>query len=341
MSTTADRALRVFTTCPPSGMQAQADCMPHLREVARWSEEAGCEGMLVFSDNRQLDPWLVSQAILRETTTLSPLVAIQPAYMHPYAVAKMIASLAFMYGRRVHLNMVAGGFRNDLEALNDSTPHDERYARLVEYTRIIQGLLYSDAPLSFEGRYYKVNNLKLTPALPRELLPGILVSGSSEAGMAAAQELGATAIEYPKPVSEYEVVPPADGYLKGIRIGIIARAEEAEAWAAAHARFPEDRKGQVTRELANKVSDSHWHHQLAGQAAAPVVDSAYWLVPFQNYKAMCPYLVGSYERVAAAVARYVDSGYTTFILEEPVDAAEMRHVGKVFERATRQAAVAA
>src|SRR5262245_39456392 len=166
----ADRALRVFTTCPPSGMLAQADCMRHLQEVARWSEEAGCEGMLVFSDNRQLDPWLVSQAILRDTSRLAPLVAIQPAYLHPYAVAKMIASLAFMYGRRLHLNMVAGGFKNDLEALNDCTPHDERYARLVEYTRIIQGLLYSDEPLSFEGRYYKVNNLKLTPALPRELL---------------------------------------------------------------------------------------------------------------------------------------------------------------------------
>jgi alkanesulfonate monooxygenase len=337
----ADRALRVFTTCPPSGMLAQTDCLHRLREVARWSEEAGCEGILVFSDNRQLDPWLVSQAILQHTTRLCPLVAIQPAYLHPYAVAKMIASLAFMHGRRLHLNMVAGGFKNDLEALNDSTPHDERYARLVEYTRIIQGLLYNDEPLSFEGRYYKVNNLKLTPALPRELLPGMLVSGSSAAGMAAAQELGATAIEYPKPVSEYGVAPPADGYLKGIRIGIIARAEEDEAWAVARTRFPEDRKGQLTRELANKVSDSHWHQQLAEQAAAPAGDSVYWLVPFQNYKAMCPYLVGSYERVAAEVGRYVDSGYTTFILEEPVDAAEMRHVGQVFERATRLAPIAA
>jgi alkanesulfonate monooxygenase len=312
-----------------------------LREVAWWSEEAGCEGILVFSDNRQLDPWLVAQAILQSTTQLCPLVAIQPAYMHPYTVAKMITSLAFMHDRRLHLNMVAGGFKNDLEALNDPTPHDERYARLVEYTRIVQGLLYTDEPLSFEGRYYKVNNLKLTPALPRELLPGVLVSGSSEAGMAAAQELGATAIEYPKPVNEYAAAQPADGYLKGIRIGVIARESEAEAWAIARARFPEDRKGQVTRELANKVSDSHWHHQLAEQAAAPAGEGPYWLGPFQNYKAMCPYLVGSHERVAAEIARYVNSGYTTFILEEPVSAAEMRHTGVVFERAIGRAAVAA
>jgi alkanesulfonate monooxygenase len=317
------------------------DCLRHLREVAWWSEEAGCEGILVFSDNRQLDPWLVAQAIIQSTNHLCPLIAVQPAYMHPYAVAKMIASLAFMYERRVHLNMVAGGFKNDLEALNDQTPHDERYARLVEYTRIIQGLVYSEEPLNFEGRYYKVNNLRLTPPLPRELLPGVLVSGSSEAGIAAAHELGATAIEYPKPVDEYAAATPADGYMKGIRIGVIARDSEAEAWAIARARFPEDRKGQVTRELANKISDSHWHHQLAQQAAADSGASPYWLVPFQNYKAMCPYLVGSYDRVAAEIARYVNRGYTTFILEEPVSAAEMRHTGVAFERATGRAAVAA
>src|SRR5207253_10279167 len=60
------------------------------------------------------------------------------------SVAKMVTSLAFLHGRRVYLNMVAGGFTNDLAALNDHTPHDERYSRLGEYTVIIQGLLASD-----------------------------------------------------------------------------------------------------------------------------------------------------------------------------------------------------
>ena len=37
------------------------------------------------------------------------------------------------HGQRLWLNMVAGGFKNDLAALNDDTPHDKRYQRLVEY----------------------------------------------------------------------------------------------------------------------------------------------------------------------------------------------------------------
>jgi alkanesulfonate monooxygenase len=329
-----DHGLKVFATCPLSAQAQPGTYFRQVQEVARWSEDAGCEGILVFTDNGQLDPWLVSQVIIEATERLCPLVAIQPVYMHPYSVAKMITSFAHLYGRRLYLNMVAGGFKNDLAALNDLTPHDERYARLVEYTTIIQSLLRTAHPVSFEGRYYKVNNLKLTPPLPADLAAGVLVSGSSEPGMQAARQLGATAVEYPKPPAEYAAARPANGATSGIRIGIIARSEDAAAWSVARARFPEDRKGQLTHQLAMKVSDSSWHRQLSelGNAGSDA-ENPYWLVPFQNYKAMCPYLVGSYDRVADEVARYVDIGYRTFILEAPASADEMRHTGIVFERA--------
>ena len=329
-----DHGLKIFTMCPPSALAQSGTCLRQLEEIARWSEDAGCEGILVFTDNAQLDPWLVSQLIIEATESLCPLVAIQPVYMHPYSVAKMVTSFAHLYGRRLYLNMVAGGFKNDLDALNDPTPHDERYARLLEYTTVIQSLLSTADPVSFEGRYYKVNKLKLTPPLPIDLAPGVFVSGSSEAGMHAAQQLGATAVEYPKPAAEYAAAPPANGTSRGIRIGIIARSKDAEAWSVARTRFPEDRKGQLTHQLAMKVSDSSWHRELSELGKAGLAaENPYWLVPFQNYKAICPYLVGSYDRVADEVARDVDSGYRTFILEAPESADEMRHVGVVFERA--------
>jgi alkanesulfonate monooxygenase len=332
---TPDHGLKIFSTCPTSLVAQPETCFRQLEEMARCSEDAGCEGILVFTDNAQLDPWLVSQIIIEATDRLCPLVAIQPVYMHPYSVAKMITSLAFLYGRRLYLNMVAGGFKNDLTALNDLTPHDDRYVRLAEYTTIIQNLLQSADPVSFEGRYYKVTNLKLTPPLPANLVPGLLVSGSSEAGMQTARQLGATAVEYPKPPAEYAAALPVnDGASNGIRIGIIARPQEAEAWTVARARYPEDRKGQLTHQLAMKVSDSSWHRQLSelGNTRSGE-ENPYWLVPFQNYKAICPFLVGSYDRVADEVARYVDVGYRTFILDVPASAVEMGHIGTVFERA--------
>jgi alkanesulfonate monooxygenase len=328
-----DDGLKIFSTCPLSAEAQPGTYFRQVQEVARWSEDAGCEGILVFTDNGQLDPWLVSQAVIAATERLCPLVAVQPVYMHPYAVAKMIASFAALYGRRLYLNMVAGGFKNDLAALNDPTPHDERYARLVEYTGIIQSLAGSAQAVSFDGRYYRVTNLKLTPPVPAELVPGVLLSGSSAAGMDAARQLGATAIEYPKPVGEYAALP-ASVASSGIRIGIIARADGAAAWSAARARFPEDRKGQLTHQLAMKVSDSSWHQQLSALAKIGAgEENPYWLVPFQNYKATCPYLVGSYERVADELARYVDAGYRTVILDVPPSADELRHIGAVFDHA--------
>src|SRR5260370_25348220 len=169
--------IEVFSTSPISGSMDPDVYFQNVVDVGRWSEEAGCKGILVYTDNSQLDPWLVSQIIIQSTRALCPLVAVQPIYMHPYSVAKMVTSIAHLYRRRVYLNMVAGGFKNDLAALNDTTPHDLRYERLVEYTTIIKKLLASPAPVTFEGKFYKVENLTLKPPLPEELIPGVFVSG--------------------------------------------------------------------------------------------------------------------------------------------------------------------
>ncbi|MGB8524031.1 MAG: LLM class flavin-dependent oxidoreductase, partial [Candidatus Acidiferrales bacterium] len=244
------KGLEVFSTCPRSDRPILGpDYLREVESVARWSEENGCKGILVYSDNSMLDPWIVSERILRSTEALCPLVAVQPIYMHPYTAAKMVATYGFVYGRQIYLNMIAGGFKNDLIALNDTTPHDKRYTRLTEYTSLILQLLKSQAPVTFEGEFYKVEKLKMTPVLSPELIPEVFVSGSSEAGMQAARAIGAVAVQYPQPASKCAAEPPPAGLQCGIRVGIIARADDDHAWDVAEERFPEDRKGEVTHQL--------------------------------------------------------------------------------------------
>ncbi len=108
------------------------------QRFSKWADDAGWEAILVYTDNLLVDPWLVSQLIIQNTKQLRPLVAIQPIYMHPYSVAKMVTSFSMLYGRAVYLNFVAGGFKRDLQALNDTTPHDLRYQRIIEYATIIR-----------------------------------------------------------------------------------------------------------------------------------------------------------------------------------------------------------
>ncbi len=329
-----ETSLEIYATCPQSREVAHKDFLRRAVETAQWSEAAGCTGMLLYADNGLVDPWLVAEAVLHRTERLCPLVAVQPLYLHPYAAAKMVASYAALHQRRVCLNMIAGGFRGDLAALGDFTPHDERYERLTEYTLILQSLLASPGPVTFEGRHYTVRNLRLTPPVPPELMPGILMSGSSEAGMAAAQAVGATGITYPRPPAEEADV---DGTFprRGVRLGLIARADAAEAWRVARQRFPVDCRGLATHKLAMATSDSVWHRQLSERAASPEGDdSPYWLWPFQTYKTFCPYLVGSFEQVADMLAAYIAKGYRTYILDIPRGPEDLATARQAFARAT-------
>ncbi len=83
-----------------------------------------------------------------------------------------------------------------------------------------------------------------------------------------------------------------------------------------------------------KTSDSSWHRQLS-EIGENVRDtqSTYWLHPFETYKTFCPYLVGSYQSVAAEVARYAENGYRTVILDTPPSKDELGHIKSVFSLA--------
>ncbi len=332
MADMQSRSIRLFSTCPPSS-QYGGDYLRKVKEVADWCDDAGIEGILVYTDNSLVDPWLASQVILSCTSSLAPLVAIQPVYMHPYTAAKMVTTFSYLYDRRIYLNMVAGGFVNDLIALGDCTEHDDRYDRLVEYVSIMKYLFDEPGPITFTGTYYTVKNLAIKPRIPAELVPEVFVSGTSAAGIKAAEEIGATSVSYPGTPSE----TICKTVRSGIRIGIIARDESRKAWQVAYERFPVDRKGQLTHALARKVSDSSWYEQLSELGdRATEVDSPYWLVPLKNYKTFCPYLVGSYDEVRREVSKYVQRGIRTFILDVPPDREELYHTAIVFDDARRE-----
>jgi alkanesulfonate monooxygenase len=322
----------LYATAPPFRGEDPGDYARQVAAVARWSESAGCSGILVYTDNSLLDPWLCAQIVLQSTHQLAPLVAVQPIYMHPYSVAKMIATLSYLYGRRIDLNLLAGGFKNDLVALGDDTPHDRRYDRMVEFATIVRRLVAGAGPVCFQGEFYRVQSLTLTPKIPPRLQPRVLASGSSEAGLAAARAIGALPVQYPAPAAELGEASKGDDGRFGIRVGIVVREVEEDAWSIARKRFPEDRAGQLTHQMAMKVSDSSWHLRLSSLAKQQTERDVYWMVPFDNYKTFCPYLVGTYDRVGLELARYFEKGCSTLILDVPIGSEELEHVTRAIER---------
>ncbi len=317
----------------------QQEYIRRMVEVARWDEEYGCKEILVYTDNSNVDPWLVAQIVIQNTNSLCPLVAFQAMYMHPATVAKMVASLGHLDGRRICLNMVASVFKNDLISLSDTTPHDQRYDRLIESTTVIRRLLENPAPVTFQGQFDRVTNLRMAPHLSPELFPGIFVPGFPKAGIAAAQAIEATTVKYPKSAKEYEVDFQDNTMDCGVRVGVIARKGEDQARRIAHERFPEPRKGQVIHRLAMKTSDSSWHKHLCelGEEAKKEVTS-FWLVALENYKTFCHYLVGSYKRVAEELARCIAVGYRKFIHDIPPAQEGLCHTKIAFDFAWRRTA---
>jgi alkanesulfonate monooxygenase len=316
----------VYATAPESARQPDGPTTVQLtHQIGDWLDGTGIRGALVYTDNRLVDPWLLARELVGASKVLRPLVAIQPIYMHPYSVAKLITSFAMMYGRGIDINLVAGGFRGDLMALDDRTPHNRRYDRLVEYAEIIMGLLGADGPVTYDGEFYRVVNLRLLPRMDEELLPEWTLSGSSEAGVTAADRLGARPVQYPAP----GFVPLTRSGGQGVRVGVLAGPSNEAAWEEARRRFPDDPEGRRRHKLAMRISDSEWHSRISQSAST--ADGPYWYGPFEASQTYCPYLVGSHEFVGAELRRLVNGGIDTFILDTPRSREEVTNALAAFQ----------
>ena len=132
--------LQVFSTCPSSST-APDRYAERVAEVARWSERAGCTGILVYTDNSIVDPWMVSQIILQNTRLVeSPRRG--SAGLHAPVFGREDGFDRRLLVRPPDVPEHGGGrIQERPDGLGDATPHDSRYQRLVEYTTIIQQLL--------------------------------------------------------------------------------------------------------------------------------------------------------------------------------------------------------
>jgi alkanesulfonate monooxygenase len=324
----AEDRLRLIGSCPTvEEGQTGRDYINSLVNIAAWGENAGWDSILVYTNHNLVDPWLVAQIILQNTTTLTPLVAVQPLYAHPFTVANNISSLSYLYGRCVHVNLVAGDFPLDRQSFCDNVPHDKRYDRLFEYGFILKGLLSTHQPFSFSGEYYKVSHLHLLQKSAADVLPEFMMSGSSPAGKAVAARLEACAIQYPRPSREYERETLDARLEHGIRLGIVVRESSEEAWSSAKRRFPASDEGAGLRECVSEMSDSMWVKALT---AAVSEKGVYWLSPFKHYQTACPFLVGSMEEVAGELSAYIRAGFRTFLIDIPESAEDAKRITRVF-----------
>jgi alkanesulfonate monooxygenase len=318
--------LRLLSSCPASAGSRPEQYSSRALDAAQWAEAAGHEALLIPSDNQLSDPWAIAQLILHETETIRPIVTVQPLYAHPYAVAKQVATLAQLYGRAPHLSLAAGAYRADLLSLGDRTPHDDRYARLVEFGTVVRELLSSPDPVVFDGDFYRLHKPASLAPLPAHNQPEFFVCASSEAGRDAAARLDATVVQH----ATASTTSPC------LRLGVIARATVEDAWEAAHARFPMNPASRFAHRLEMAWSDSRSHTELLAASDTEEGSEELWLAPFENRQAHCAYVVGDYSGIARRVRGWMETGAQSFLLDAPASSGELEHTQQVFERAWRR-----
>jgi alkanesulfonate monooxygenase len=313
-----------LATVPPEG-----DPLQVVTEFAQRAERYGLDGLLAFYNHYDLDPWVTAATILQNTKALTPLVAVQPYSMPPFTVAKLIWSLTKLHHRRIDINLITGAAPQDLVQVDDQLDHDERYERATEYFTVVRTLLSSEEPLKYEGRFFRYRGLYMFSQLPPELRPRAFVAGSSDAGKRMASVVGDIAITHPEPVEQFAQSffgPGREGLKIGIRIGILARDTDDEAWSIAHDLYPDDRRARM-KTVMRKKSPSEWNRRLAELATEEdgLYDEVYWTGAFRADKGNMPLLVGSYSKVADYLERYLALGVSTVILAGVLTEEDFKH----------------
>ena len=249
MSTPIPESIRVFWFLPTHGDSrflgtsegGRAVNLPYLRQVAQAADSLGYYGVLLPTGRSCEDSWVTAAALASQTERLRFLVAVRPGLQSPTLAARMTATLDRLSGGRVLINVVTGG--DPVENAGDGIhlSHEERYEVTREFLTVYKALLAGET-VNFEGKHLKIDEGKLLFPPVQENGPPLYFGGSSEAanGVAAKQvdkylTWGEPPAQAREKIETVRRLAEAEGreISFGIRLHVIVRDTNEEAWAAA------------------------------------------------------------------------------------------------------------
>ena len=321
---------------------ARRTTFAYLCQIAQAVDELGYYGALLPTGRSCDDAWVVASSLFPFTRKMRFLVAVRPGLMSPTLTARMVASFDQMSGGRLLINVVTGGDPVELAGDGVLLDHDERYRLTDEFLTIFRRISAEES-VDFKGEHLEVRDAKLLFGGVQKPYPELYFGGSSS----AAHEVAGKHIdvylswgEPPEQVAEKiaEVRKIAARYGRAVRFGvrlhIIVRETEKEAWTAA-----EDLIRYVTDDVisgAQKIFarfDSSGQQRMsqlhAGKREKLEISPNLWAGVGLVRGGAGTALVGDPETVAERIREYADLGVDSFIfsgyphLEEAYRVAEL------------------
>jgi len=314
------------------------------RRFVRAHEDAGFDRVLIGYASSHPDGTQVAAYAAAHSERLSVLVAHRPGFVAPTLAARTFATLDQFSDGRIAVHIITGGHDAEQRRDGDYLSKDERYDRTDEYLDIVKQAWTSEAPFSYHGQYYQVDDHWSGVRSPQQPRIRLYFGGASEAAFRVGGKHADTYALWGEPLAEtkqqIDLVNEAAKNagrtdVPGISVSfrpILGPTEEL-AWERAH-RILEATKENVAAFRArwgakswglggDKPENAGSQRLLAAVAKGELHDRALWtpLAAATGAGGNSTALVGTPETVAQAILDYIDIGVTTILIRgyDPYD----------------------
>ncbi|MDN3018952.1 FMNH2-dependent alkanesulfonate monooxygenase [Paenibacillus sp. BSR1-1] len=213
----------------------------YFRQIAQAADRLGYTGVLIPTGRSCEDPWTLASSLAAVTERLKFLIAVRPGIMTPSVAARMTSTVDRISDGRLLINVVTGGDPVELAGDGVFLSHDERYEVTDEFLTVWRNLL-EGKEVQFDGKHVKIEGGKLLFPPVQHPHPPIYFGGSSPAGQAVAAKHTDVYLTWGEPpaqveqkIKEVRRLAEQEGRTVrfGIRLHVIVRETEEEAWEAA------------------------------------------------------------------------------------------------------------
>lgn len=305
----------------------RAVTFPYLRQIAQAVDALGYTGALLPTGRSCEDAWVVAATLASVTQKMHFLVAIRPGLMSPGVAARMAATFDRLSNGRLLINVVTGGDPVELAGDGLHLTHDQRYELTDEFLSVWRALAAGEE-VNFSGNYLNIQGGKLLFRSVQAPYPPLWFGGSSP----VAQKIAAKHVdvyltwgEPPEQVAEkinaVRTLAEAQGRTLrfGIRLHVIVRETESEAWEAAEKliRYVDDEAIAEAQKVYARL-DSEGQRRMTqlhnGSRAALEISPNLWAGVGLVRGGAGTALVGDRDTIATRMLEYTDLGIDTFIL---------------------------
>lgn len=301
--------------------------LPYLRQVAQAADQLGYFGVLLPTGRSCEDSWVVASALAPLTERLRYLVAVRPGLQSPTVAARMTATLDRISNGRLLINVVTGGDPTENAGDGIFLNHDERYEVTREFLDVYRRLLAGET-VHTQGKHIRVEDGRLLFLPQQDKGPPLYFGGSSPAATDVAAKTIDKYLTWGEPPAA--VAEKLDGVRAlaaregrklsfGIRLHVIVRETNEEAWAAADSliRYLDDDTIAAAQKVYARM-DSVGQQRMAalhgGRRDKLEVSPNLWAGVGLVRGGAGTALVGDPETVAARMKEYMALGVDTFIL---------------------------